>query len=136
MIPFFICLLLPFHFAAWLGVVFLAIVGVINAASGNDQTKRFRIGYYRTLNRAWGGGGGRVQRDLHYSRTGRIYSGKCGVHLSSGYLVVAAAAMAVPVERCRCSGVTAINFARCAIHAGFGVEFLRNNSPYCNNWHR
>jgi len=48
MIPFFICLLLPFHFAAWLAVVFLAVVGVINAASGAAKPLPW-IGHYRIL---------------------------------------------------------------------------------------
>jgi uncharacterized membrane protein len=48
MIPFFICLLLPFHFAAWLAVIFLAVVGVINAASGAAKPLPW-IGHYRIL---------------------------------------------------------------------------------------
>jgi uncharacterized membrane protein len=47
-IPFFICLLLPFHFAAWLAVFFLAIVGVINAAGGACKPLPW-IGHYRIL---------------------------------------------------------------------------------------
>jgi uncharacterized membrane protein len=47
-IPFFICLLLPFHFAAWLAVFFLAVIGVINAAGGEYKPLPW-IGHYRIL---------------------------------------------------------------------------------------
>jgi uncharacterized membrane protein len=47
-VPFFICLLLPFHFAAWLAVIFLAIIGVINAASGECKPLPW-IGHYQIL---------------------------------------------------------------------------------------
>jgi uncharacterized membrane protein len=49
LIPFFICLLAPFHFAAWLAVVFLVVVGVINAASGDARPLPW-IGHYKILN--------------------------------------------------------------------------------------
>lgn len=49
LIPFFGCLLIPFHFAAWLAVVSLAVIGVINAANGNANPLPW-IGHYRILN--------------------------------------------------------------------------------------
>ncbi len=49
LIPFFICLLLPFHFAAWVAVLFLMVLGVINAANGECKALPW-IGHYRVLN--------------------------------------------------------------------------------------
>jgi len=48
LIPFFICLLAPFHFAAWFGLLFLMILGVINAAGGQYKELPW-VGHYRLL---------------------------------------------------------------------------------------
>ncbi|HWD19056.1 MAG TPA: GYF domain-containing protein [Verrucomicrobiae bacterium] len=48
-IPFFICLTLPLHFAAWFAVLFLIVIGVINASRGEAKPLPW-IGHYRILN--------------------------------------------------------------------------------------
>ena len=48
MVPFFGCVLIPFHFAVWLAVVFLAVLGVINASSGLFKPLPW-IGHYRLV---------------------------------------------------------------------------------------